>query len=55
MGKFLRNCFLIALLLIVLGAGLSIAAGMTGGMESAADLVSKVSHGQVSFDPGDWK
>lgn len=55
MGKFLRNCFLIALLLIVLGAGLSIAAGMTGGMESAADLVSKVSHGLVSFDPGDWK
>ena len=55
MGKFLKNCFLIALLLIVLGAGLSIAAGMIGGMESAADLVSKVSHGLVSFDPDDWK
>ncbi|MGN0424102.1 MAG: DUF4097 family beta strand repeat-containing protein [Acetatifactor sp.] len=55
MGKFLKNCFLIALLLIVLGAGLSIAAGMIGGMESAAGLVSKVSHGLVSFDPGDWK
>lgn len=55
MGRFIKNCLLIGLILIVLGAGLSIAAGTIGGMESAAELVSKVSHGLVSFDPDDWK
>lgn len=55
MGKFIRTCFIIAIILIVLGIGLSFAGGAIGGMEGAAELVNKVSHGLVSFDPGDWK